>query len=301
MKKIIIIASIFFINVSCIYYLIQNEIKNKEYQESANNVLGIERFQIKISALIGRGKFSVFGYGPSSSLITLSGIGLYEETYSEDNGFFEFKNKYLPMVLSEPCLSAQDKLGRLTTPVCIPPIPQDEEANIGPILLPPSISVDKPDYFKGDEVIFTGQTMPDSEVSLSMFTDKTRSSLSMSVYAFIIPELTVKTDKNGNYSVTLPSAKSESFRVFAQSSMNSDMTPKSNTIKIKILPFWMLFVKFLVYIWSTFKQRIIEIIIISQIIALLAYLFKYYFHPHKIAVQRAIILRKKSPLITIES
>ena len=129
-----------------------------------------------------------------------------------------------------------------------------------------------------------------------MFTDKVSSSLSMSVYAYSIPEISAETDNFGNYSITLPSSKIESFRVFAQSNVNNEITPKSNTIRVKILPIWMYFIMFLGYLWRVFKQRIIEIIIISQIIAVAVYLFQYYFHPNKIITQRAIILRNKYPL-----
>ncbi len=299
MKKQFILIAIFVINISCIYYSVKSTPQNKDQQTQINNVLGIES-EVDVSAFIGRGKFSVFGYAPSNSLVTLSGIGLYSETYSQENGFFEFNNQYLPIALSEPCISAKDHLGRLTTPVCLPSIPKNYNPRIGPFLLPPTISVDKQDYFKGDEVVFSGQAITGSKVNLSMFTDKVSSSLSMSVYAYTIPEISAETDNFGNYSIILPSSKIESFRVFVQSNVNNEMTPKSNTIRIKILPLWMYFIMFLGYLWQVFKQRIIEIIIISQIIALTIYLFQYYFHPNKIITQRAIILRSKYPLAILQ-
>ena len=68
-----------------------------------------------------------------------------------------------------------------------------------------------------------------------MFTDKVSSSLSMSVYAYTIPEISAETDNFGNYSIILPSSKIESFRVFVQSNVNNEMTPKSNTIRIGVV------------------------------------------------------------------
>jgi hypothetical protein len=299
MKKIFVILCILLINSSCVYYSFKETPKYNLDQVSQEDILGIES-ETLISLFIGvGGKFSLFGYGPPNSLITLSGIGLRNETYSENNGYFEFKNQYLPLAFTEPCVSAQDQLGRISMPVCII-IPKDLNTAIGPVLLPPTISVDKSDYFIGDDVILTGQTIPGSTVDLSMFADRSSQYLSIAVYALTIPKIEIKTDKYGNYSLTIPSADSESFRVFAQSNMNNDLSPKSNTMRVKILPIWMLFVKFLYYIWAAFKEKIVEIVILSQIIALVAYLFRYYFHPHKIALQRAIILRKKSPLMIVD-
>src|SRR4030066_671987 len=197
MKKLFILTAILVINILCISYWIKDSLQNKAQQTQTNNVLGIES-EVNVSAFIGRGKFSVFGYAPSNSLVTLSGIGLYSETYSQENGFFEFNNQYLPIALSEPCISAKDQLGRLTTPVCLTSIPKNYNPRIGPFLLPPTISVNKPDYFKGDEVVFSGQAITGSRVSLSMFTDKVSSSLSMSVYAYSIPEISAETDNFGN-------------------------------------------------------------------------------------------------------
>lgn len=297
MKKILVILSVLLINSSCIYYSLKE--KPKKVENPTSSVLGIES-ETLISALIGTGKkFSLYGYGPPNSLTTISGLGIYSETYSQDNGYFEFKNKYLPLSSTEPCISAKDHLGRITMPICLTSIPIDSVEPIGPVFLPPSISADKSDYYKGDDIVLTGQTIPGSTIDLSMFSDKSTKILSMSVYALTLPEINIETDKNGNYSITFPSEDPESFRVFAQSSMNNEKTPKSNTMNVKVLPFWMLFVRFLTYIWFVFKQKIIEIIIISQIIALLIYLFRSYFHPHKIAVERAIVLRQKSPLMMI--
>lgn len=250
----------------------------------------------KVSATISAGSFSLYGYAPSNSIVTISGIGLLDETKAEKGGYFEFKDIYSPIVPGhETCLSAKDTLGRTTNPVCIPPIPANKFTEIGPVLLPPTISLSKTDYFKGDNVTFSGQSIPNSEVSLSMFVDKKNSGFIPVTYAYSIPEVKGATDAKGNYSITMPTSRVENFRVFSQFKINQDFSPNSNIVRIKVLPYWMFIIVFFQYLFEAFKQRLLEIIILSQIIAVGIFITRWKLQPHKIMVQRAIVLRRNYP------
>lgn len=252
----------------------------------------------KVSATISAGSFSLYGYAPSNSNVSISGIGLSDETKAEKNGYFEFKDLYSPIVPGhETCLTAKDALGRTTNPVCIPPIPENKFTEIGPVLLPPSISLSKADYFKGDEITFSGQSIPNSEVNLSMFVDKKNFGFIPVTYAYSIPEVKGTTDEKGNYSITMPSSRVENYRVFSQLKMNQDFSPNSNIVRIKVLPYWMFIIIFFKYLFEVFKQRLLEIIILSQIIAVGIFITRWKLHPHKIMAQRAIVLRDKHPII----
>ena len=252
----------------------------------------------KVSATISAGSFSLYGYAPSNSQVSISGIGLLDETTAKKSGYFEFKDLFSPIVPGhETCLTAKDALGRTTNPVCIPPIPANKFTEIGPVLLPPSISLSKSDYFKGDDITFSGQSIPNSEVSLSMFVDKKSFGFIPVTYAYSIPEVKGATDEKGNYSITLPSSRVENYRVFSQLKMNQDFSPNSNIVRIKVLPYWMFIIVFIKYLFEVFKQRLLEVIILSQIIAIGIFITRWKLHPHKIMIQRAIVLREKYPII----
>ncbi len=242
--------------------------------------------EAQISAYIGNGTFSVFGYAPSGSQVVLSGIGIYDEIKASKNGYFEFNDQFLPINPAyEPCLTAKDKLGRITSPVCIPPIPTDYEVNIGPVLLPPTISLNQPDYFVGDEITLSGQSVPNTEIRLLMFVDK-KVSIIPQAHAYSIPEIKAQTDVKGNYSITLPASRKEKYRVFSKFKKDQDFSPTSNTLRVKVLPYWMLILVFFKYLFSVSKQRIVEIIIISQIIAIGIFFTRWHLKPHKIMAKK---------------
>ncbi|MFH1827088.1 MAG: hypothetical protein ABH812_01480 [bacterium] len=250
---------------------------------------------LKMSVFIGTGSFSLFGYAPSNSSVTLSGIGILSETFADKNGYFEFKDQLSPIIPGyETCLSAKDNLGRTTNPVCIPPIPVNKYTEIGPILLPPTISLNKTDHFTGDDITFSGQSVPNSEVNLSMFVDKRITLIPVS-HAYSIPEIIAQTDDKGNYAITLSSTRNENYRVFSQLKKDQDFSANSNTLRIKVYPYWMFILIFLKYLFSVFKNNLLGIIIISQIIAVAIFLTRWYLKPHKIMAQRAIILRRAYP------
>jgi len=196
-------------------------------------------------------------------------------------------------------------LGRLTNPVCLPPFPVNYNVTIGPVLMPPTLSLDKSDYWVGDEVILSGQTIPETNVSLSTFTDDKNSLLSQitnkinpQVYAFSLPKLEAKTDKSGNFSIALPSSSAKKFRLFAQTQFQNEQSPKSVNLTLKILPWWMIIIKLFIFIWLSIKPRLLEITILIELIILLIYFLRSYFHPKNLAIikkQPLEIVKYKKP------
>jgi len=262
-------------------------------------------YEATISAFIGEYRFTLFGYTSPKALVTFQGVGIFDQTYADETGYFEFKNRFSPFSPREACLTAQDQFGRLTSPVCLPPFPVDYNVTIGPIVMPPTLSLDKSDYWVGDEVILSGQTIPETNVSLSTFTDEKNSLLSQitnkinpQVYAFSLPKLEAKTDKSGNFSIALPSSSAKKFRLFAQTQFQNKQSPKSVNLTLKILPWWMIIIKFFIFIWLLIKPRLLEIIILIEMIFLLAYFLRSHFHPKTLAIikkQPLEIVKYKKP------
>jgi hypothetical protein len=263
----------------------------------SNNIAGAKTtyYETTISAFIGEYRFTLFGYTSPKALVTFQGLGIFDQTY------FEFKNRFSPFSPREACLTAQDQLGRLTNPVCLPPFPVNYNVTIGPVLMPPTLSLDKSDYWVGDEVILSGQSIPESNISLSTFTDEKNSLLSQiikkinpQVYAFSLPKLETKTDKKGNFSIALPSSSAKKIRLFAQTKFQNENSPKSVNLTFKILPWWMIIFKFFIFLWLLIKPRLLEIVILIELIFLLIYFLRSHFHPKTLAII------KKQPLAIIK-
>jgi len=277
--------------------LINHASKNKY------NIAGAKTtsYETTISAFIGEYRFTLFGYTSPKALVTFQGVGIFDQTYADETGYFEFKNRFSPFSPREACLTAQDQLGRLTNPVCLPPFPVNYNVTIGPVLMPPTLSLDKSDYWVGDKVILSGQSIPDSNISLSTFTDEKKSLISQiinkinpQVYAFSLPKLETKTDKKGNFSIALSSSSAKKIRLFAQTKFQNENSPKSVNLTFKILPWWMIIFKFFIFLWLLIKPRLLEIVILIELIFLLIYFLRSHFHLKTLAII------KKQPLAIIK-
>ena len=264
---------------------------------------------VSISASIGGDQFFLYGYASPQSLITLEGIGLYEQTYSDGNGYFTFTNSYAPLNPTESCLTAQDQLGRLSTPVCIPPFPVSYQATVGPVILPPTVSLNRSDYFIGDMVELSGQSIPNSEVQFSVFSDEsnlfsklfhTIPLLPKPAYAVTFPNLSTKSDTQGNFSLSLPSENSEKYRVFAQVTYNSSPSPNSARLTVTILPIWFIILKLFGILFGFFKPRIMEISFLFELGILLWILLTKFFVPHYVQKSRTLLILPPESLLVLD-
>jgi hypothetical protein len=277
---------------------------------------------ISVNAYIGEYHFTLFGYTSPKALVSIEGASISDQTYADDVGYFEFHNRFSPQNPHEICLISQDQLGRISTPVCIPPFPTTYDAQIGPVLLPPTISLNIPNqnnpnnnnYYMGDEIIVSGQTIPNTNVSFSVFTDeKSAKGLLANIYgwnilgfakpveAFFFPQLSTKSDNYGNYSMMLPSSNPSYLRLFAQTNFKDSDSPKSNGLNLQIYPVWMMIIQTLISLLLILKNHILEFIILLEIIFLIMFIIKQYWHPHVIAKNRTLALRKLYPIVEEET
>lgn len=271
-------------------------------------------YPVDVSLSIGEYRFTLFGYTSPFALVTLSGMGIFDLTYADNKGYFIFKNRFSPFSPREACLTAQDQLGRLSSPLCLPPFPTNYNVEIGPVIMPPTLSLDKENYWVGDEVILSGQTVPNSEVDLSLYANKSefkrmianeriRSFVTIRfpicvhsrVYAaeknpptdgFRLPKFTTTSDDKGNFSIALPSSFAKTFRLFAQTNFLENSSPESRKLTVKILPWWMIIVQFFIMLFSVIKSRLLEFIILLQIVGLVIYFLRRYLHPRTLAIVR---------------
>lgn len=247
------------------------------------------------SAYIGEFRFSLFGYTSPFAIVTFEGMGIFDQTTANDIGFFAFNNRFSPFSKREACLTAKDQLGRLSSPVCLPPFPVNYNVSIGPVIMPPTVSLDKTDYFMGDQVMLSGQAVPNTDVKLSIFGDESKTSklaLIKSVEAFTFPQLTAKSDDKGNFSINLPSSTPNKFRLFGQTDFLKSVSSNSVKLSLDILPVWMVIIKFLLFLFSLLKPRLLEILILAEII--------YIIYVIKSHIQSKAIVLYESHLPAIE-
>lgn len=242
----------------------------------------IQASDVQVSATVGEAQFTLYGYSSPQAKISMTGVGIYDQTVADDEGFFEFKNRFSPLSPREACITAQDQFGRLSPPTCLPPFPSKHNVTIGPVLLPATLSFSDAYYFIGDEVVLSGQTIPNSNVELSLFNDQNQSiSLIGKVYAES-SRYQLKSDSKGNFSVALPSSEASSYRLFTLAKFQKETSPKSLTLYFKVLPTWMIIIKFFMFMWQIALGRALEIIILAGLISLALYIFHHHFHPHKV-------------------
>lgn len=304
MKAKLLPLIIFFILSLAIFYGIRNKLNNNASFADTH----IVNPSVYVDAFIGEFRFTLFGYTSPKALVTIEGMGIYDQTFADNKGYFEFHNRFSPQSPREACLTSQDQLGRITAPTCIPPFPTKYNTRIGPVLLPPTVSLNAENYYQGDEIKLSGQSIPNTEITFSTFIDEKRSIFSYladrlipPVNAFTFPQLTSKADEKGNFSLSVPSSRPEFFRFFAQTSYDNGLSPESIKLNIKILPIWMIIIQLFILLWSIIKSRLLEIIIIGELIAITFFFIRRYLHPHVVARNRALALRQLYPIVEEET
>ncbi len=287
---------------------------------------------VENSLSIGENNFHLYGYTSPQALVTLEGAGILNQTAADDRGYFQFNTHLSPFSKREACLSAKDQFGRLSSPVCLAPFPVNYNADIGPVIMPPTISLDKKNYFIGDQVILSGQTVPNTDVKLSVFGDnknkfevrntkiETNSNFKIRILkffsdfgfrissfafikpveAFTFPQLEIKPDSKGNFSINLPSSNPDKFRLFAQTNFKKSLSANSIKLNFDILPIWMIIIQFFLFIFSLLKPRLFEISIVMEITIVLYFLKEHFKNKTIVLYQRNLPALKQKKALAIK-
>jgi hypothetical protein len=253
------------------------------------------------------GAFSLFGYTCPTCTVSVQNPGLYRSTKADpETGKFEFSPTIPDTLVEDICLVAQDTLNRVTMPVCIPPPPPNSKNAIGPVIMPPTVSINNNNFYTGDRIIISGQTVPSTDIKLSFFTDEAKTSFMAllnpvrGVYAATLPKRDIRVDGQGNFTVNLPFEDPQYYRTFAQTVFEKAFSQKSVTLNFDIFPGWFTIMKSFLTLLTALKGRLFEIIILSQILLISYYLIHRFAQPHKIARLRSLALREPRPLLRVE-
>jgi hypothetical protein len=217
---------------------------------------------VKISASISENSVTISGYTSPQSRVELTGLNVYDTTFSGDTGYFEFNKTYLPKNYSELCLISKDNSDRTTTPICIPAPPHSKyHTNIGPVILPPTLTLDQPELKPGATVVTSGQSLPNSEIEVYFYkvNDKGQA-FPKPAHAYSLPVLAAKSDSSGHFNLNLPTAYASNYRLYASVKYQDNLSPKSNTLIYKMPSFWLLFLmqnRYLLFILPLFILTLI--------------------------------------------
>lgn len=265
--------------------------------ESVSSVAGISTAQLKdvnVSAFIGDHRFNLYGYTSPLALVTFEGMGIFDQVIADNKGYFQFNNRFSPFSSHEACLSSKDQFGRISSPVCLSSFPIKYDVSIGPVLIPPTLSLNQEYYYMNDQVTLSGQTIPNSDIDLSVFTKDEGITLVKSVEAFSFPKLTARSDSKGNFSLSLPSSNPKTFRLFAQTKFDNSISPTSINLNFEIMPVWMIIIQFFAFLLSLIMGRWLELLVVGEILIVLYFIFHGIFHHKNLA-----IILKKDKLPTI--
>lgn len=200
--------------------------------------------QIQLSVSIGEPKLSLFGYSSPQSLVQLGGNRVAEEVIADKEGYFFFDRIFLPLPnpeYPELCLMAIDTQSRTSFPTCLPRLPIGPyHISVGPVLLSPTISLEKGIFLSQEQIIAEGLTIPHAKVNIFLANDRNqkRFSLIPQTYAYSLPTYQTKADKNGHFEFNLPNEKESHWKLFAGATFQNSPTPKSNTLSFQIIPWW---------------------------------------------------------------
>jgi len=290
-RKIPLYSLVFVLFVAC--YALHAKQVNAATIGSADEVLTTVSATVGSSPVTpspsGGERFAIYGYTSPNAVVNIQSP-IYGETRADEVGLFEFKYLFLTLFHEDLCLVAHDTEGRSTPPLCIPPPTTEANKRVGPVILPPSTSISAGNAYIGDSITLTGQTIPNAEVKLSLFTDDGQKNKVLSLipeaYAYTIPQISLTSNEKGEYSLVLPTASSQFIRMFTRALFDGNSTPKSLTLVLDIFPLWMIIFKFFSSLLSLLKAHLMELIILSQLYFLLMYVLKRFFDPHVISIHR---------------
>lgn len=203
-----------------------------------------ESYKVTVSATIGEPILTIFGYTSPSALVKLDGFRTADHVISDTSGYFRFEKVYLPLPdpnYPELCLSSVDTQSRLANfPTCLPSLPGGRlNITVGPVLLPPTLSLSKGNFLPLEQVIAKGSTIPNTKVQIYLANDlQQKLSLVKPAEAYSLPIYETMADGNGNFEFNLPAESPSTWRFFASAEFAGSPTPKSNTLIFKILNWW---------------------------------------------------------------
>lgn len=198
---------------------------------------------------------SIYGYGPPNSDVSLVGFGVSERTTTDSVGLFIFSPIYsYSYIYPELCIQAKDDQNRVTSMSCIPALSKDNRIPlvVGPVYLSPTVSIDENWRVLGDNTFLDGKTAPNTEVNVYI------------AKSYFIPTIQTKSDKDGNFSISLPTSDAFKYKIFVASRFGDNLSAKSNTLTFVVTSKEQSFINWLIS-WIL-NHKLLTIIILEVLV-----------------------------------
>lgn len=192
------------------------------------------------------GKFSmnITGFASADAIIQVTGVRIFAQTQTDKNGYFELKQVAISQEAKEICLIVIDSEKRASVPHCLS-LPATAVNNLGPVIMPPTLSLSEAQIWQKQKAFAAGRTIPNIPLEISIFEVDSRNLsvkigrkiakiLFPQVRASELPILNLVSDRNGNFTFTLPTFKTAGYRLFAKTIYKDKPGHKSNTISYKV-------------------------------------------------------------------
>lgn len=200
------------------------------------------------ASILAKTEIRIFGYTAPNAIVQAEGIRTFAQVSADRTGYFLMESFSVSPEAKEVCLNSIDSERRMGFPTCVALIDTDKSYEIGPVLLSPTLSLSKGSLWEKESASAFGSTLPETEVVFSFFelnpSPSTIASLknnlvkifNFSVFAAELPQLSTLSDKKGNFSITLPTARIRNFRVFAKAFYRQMPTPKVKLFLLRSEP-----------------------------------------------------------------
>lgn len=188
----------------------------------------------------------VFGYTAPNTIVQAEGYRVFAQVASDKDGYFLIEELPISSQAQEICLATIDSERRVGFPLCIGvPTTATVSADIGPLLLSPTISLSKGTIWQNQMLSAEGVTIPNSKVAFSFFevakvtlgqklTNVFSHILTPQAEAASLPQVLTTSNKKGAFSISLPTFKAKGYRLFVKTFYQESPTPKSQTLSYNV-------------------------------------------------------------------
>ena len=231
---------------------------------------------------------TVFGYTSPLSTVSMTATRDLASTTADTTGYFIFRSVLVPRDTDELCFYSLDQLKRVSQQTCIPFFESYAQFDIGPILLSPTLSLSKNELEVSKNVVIAGSTLPKSKVKLYFSQNSKKPT-----------RVDITSDSLGNFSASFTSTSPTDVRVHANSYRGLSSSPKSSSLIIRFLPYWLIILNILLKALHGLYTDILFILFLAEIAGILLLLYYMFWKknpPRALAILEDSIILVKSSL-----
>lgn len=242
---------------------------------------------------------TLFGYTSPLATVSMSATNDLGYVRADSTGYFKFDTIQIPLTTSELCLYAEDRFLRISQPTCIPFFKSYVRFTIGPILLSPTVTLNKSELEIDEKVVISGSTSQRAKVDLLFFQDSVTWHKKTKIPKKPL-RLSAVSDELGNFSLAFSSNVPTEGRVIATSYTGNKSSAKSSSLKISFLPYWLLTLYHLARAFQSLSADILFILFLIECVGILGLIYYFFWKkspPRALTIVEDSIILMKSDIV----